>query len=266
MKRSIGVSLHQEAVSQTLSWWIISLLICAMLFGVDKFGWLAGLRGVGEGLSLKVDKKVEVVSSRLKKPWNQIESVFTRKERLARLEQQLALAAVDQQRLHQLESKVAALESMVARGQSGNLATMLAEMTEVGGKVVVNVGSEQGLVEGQLVTDSNRVLVGRIGTVGRYMSQVELVGEGDFKIPVTTVSQGARGVIRVEARGELVMAEILQTEGLSVGEVVVAAADAGIGSGWVVGQVEAVEVDPAAVTKKAKLTRLSAHQGWAAIW
>jgi len=151
-------------------------------------------------------------------------------------------------------------------GQTESLASMLAEINQVGESVVINAGLENGVVKGQLVTDSNKVLVGRIGAVGRYMSRIELVGEGDFKIPVTTISQGARGVVRMEG-SQLVMAEVLQAEILTEGEVVVTAAgDGGIGSGLVVGQIESIEENPAAVTKKAKLNRLGLKQGWAAIW
>jgi cell shape-determining protein MreC len=65
----------------------------------------------------------------------------------------------------------------------------------------------------------------------------------------------------------LVLGEVLQTEMMSEGDVVVTGGVEGVlPPGLVIGQIESIVSTEVDVTKKAKVTPMYKKEGWAAIW
>ncbi len=266
MKLSMGVALDQKDVAVAVRLWGIGMVICGLIFGLDMASLFDWPRGLLEQVGGNSDRVLQQLEQRVANPVESLLALYRRQERIAALEGQLSRAAVDHNELYQLRGKVALLESQVSRTQPGMKALMVSEIYTKGEVMVLGVGEVDGVVKGLAITDGDGLLVGRVGSVGRYISRIERVGEPGFKIPAQTVGGGAKGVVFSKGN-EVIFADVLQTEQLAVGDIVVTSGiDGGLPAGLVIGQVMQVEEDAASVTKTGLLDLLAAHQGWVAIW
>lgn len=266
MKQNMGVVLSQEDVSQSFKLWFLGLSICGLVFGLDRLHLLVFPRGLVERVVWMVDQKIVGVTQKIFSPLSIIPETLRRQERVATLEQQLSQAAVDRRRLIELEGKVEMMESMVVSHQSGARASTLTELYMTQGEAVVGLGEAEGIIKGQAITDKNGVLVGRVGSVGRYVSRVDRVGTEGLRIPAQTVSGGAKGVVYSEAGG-VILGEVLQTESLTEGEIVITTGVmGGFPPGLVIGQIKSIRAEAANVTKEAVISLLAQQTGWVAIW
>jgi cell shape-determining protein MreC len=260
VRRRFGVDLRQEDVVLALRYWAIGVALCGLLLGMDVLRILHPVRGVIEQQLWSVDRRVFEIRRRAAAPFEALFGVFNRYERIAALEEQLSLAAVDQQELKKLQAQVEFQQ------RSEYKASTLAELYVKDSLAVVGAGEINGIMPGMAVTDKHGVLVGRIESVGRYVSRVERVGAMNFPVPAQTVSGMARGVVYFDGNA-IVFGEVLQTEALEIGDIVVTGGASGLlPTGLVVGQVTAVEGDQADVTKKGILKLLAQDQGWVAVW
>lgn len=266
MSRNFGVALRQEDVVVAVRWWIVLVVGCGLLFSLDRLRVLNQIRGWAEAGLWSIDARVVGVSRLLTKPFAIVADMPRRHERIAALEDQLAMAAVDQQKLKSAQDQLALVLPMVTRYNDGVKANTVAELYTRKDLSEVSAGEIHGVIPGMAVTDKNGVLVGRIESVGRYVSRVQRVGMADFKIPAQTVSGGAKGVVYFDGT-DVVLGEVLQTEPLNVGEVVVTGGAGGtLPSGLVIGQVTAIKSNDADVTKAGVLNLLAQQEGWVALW
>ncbi|HWS24763.1 MAG TPA: rod shape-determining protein MreC [Anaerolineales bacterium] len=252
--------MKQEDVMLALRYWGLGMAGCGLLLGFSQLGTLNPMRGVVEQRLWAIEKQVVMVRQVVGKPFMAIVGIFDRQARIAELEEQLALAAVDQQKLKQLEAAIT-LEQLTQ-----HRASALAELYVKDDLSVVGAGEIHGILAGMAVTDKHGVLVGKIELVGRYVSRVERVGSIGFRIPAQTVSGGAKGVVYFDGT-KVVFGEVLQTEQLEVGEIVVTGGVGGVlPTGLAIGQVVAIEGREADVTKTGVLKLLFQDEGWVAIW
>lgn len=259
MRRDLGVALRQEDVNAVLRFWTVAVVICGLLLGLDRLGVLASVRGAVEKRLWPIEQRLFEARRTVRQPIEAVFQGFSRYERIAALEEQLALAAVDQQKLKQLEAQV-------EFQQNEYKANTLAELYVKDELSVVGAGEVNGIVQGMAVTDKHGVLVGRIESVSRYVSRVERVGSIDFKIPAQTVSGSAKGVVFFDGSA-VVFGEVLQSEPLAVGEIVVTGGAGGqLPARLVIGQITAIAGDEADVTKKGIVQLLFQQEGWVAIW
>lgn len=259
-QRDFGLVLRQEDVVTAVKMWMVGLGLCGLVFGLDELGTIQGFRGVVEERIWAVESKVVLAKRKLVEPLVAVLQVFERHKRIAALEEQLAMMAVDQQRLKEL---AAAAEF---EGLGDFKANTLAEIYTDGDVVVIGAGQINGVLPGMAVTDKNNILVGKVDSVGRYVSRVLPVGSGDYRVPGQTVDGSAKGVVFFDGMA-VVFGEVLQTEPLEVGEVVVTGGVEGdLPAGLVIGQIVKVINNEADVTKKGELQLLYQKQGWAAVW
>lgn len=260
MRRGFGVALKQEDVATAFRYWVVGMAACGLLFGLDQLGALNSARGMVEQQLWMVEKRVFAVRQITRLPFEAIAGGMGRQARIAALEEQLALAAVDQQKLKQLEAAVE-FEQLAQYK-----ASTLAELYVKDELSVVGAGEIHGILPGMAVTDKHGALVGRIELVGRYVSRVERVGSIGFRIPAQTVSGRAKGVVYFDGT-KVVFGEVLQTEILDIGEIVVTGGVGGeLPAGLVIGQVGSIGGGEADVTKEGTLQLLAQNEGWVAIW
>ena len=154
----------------------MGLIICGLVFGLDQLRILNSVKYQLESGLWRVDRQVAEISRRLAMPVEWVQQSFARQDRIARLEDQLALAAVDQQRMKAVEAQIEMLKAMTAEYGGEVRANTVAEMFSREGITEIGGGSINGILSGMAVTDKNGVLVGRVEAVGRYVSRVERVG------------------------------------------------------------------------------------------
>ncbi len=262
-----SVPIKQERLLEMFRQWAVVAACGGLLFGIDKVGWLRWVRGGVERGLLSIDHQVVMGQEVVKKPIRWVLSLRNQSERLARLEDRLAATAVDQAHLVEMESKVTALEALSVKTSSGKKAERLAQLLDYGDRVVLAVGTRDGVAPGQIITDKEGVLVGKIRVVGKYMSEVELVSDESSRIPVQTVNGMTRGIIEGRGSGKATVTGVLQSELLSEGDVLVTAgSESGYPPGLVVGQAALLTGNPEDVTKGAEVLLLSRKEGWVALW
>jgi rod shape-determining protein MreC len=214
-----------------------------------------------------VDTRMAVAQQWFSSPFVRWRQLNNQSERLARAEDRLAKAVVDQASYVELQAKVAALESMSLRIQSGKKAERLAQLVDLGDRVLVTAGSRDNVFVGQIITDKDTILVGRIKSIGLYMSEVELLSDPTSKVPVQTTSGTARGILEGEHDGKAQLSGVLQSELITEGDVLITAGSAnGYPAGLVVGQIGAIIGRPEDVTKGGTVSLMGQRNGWVALW
>lgn len=248
--------------------WGIAFLVSGLFFGLDTIGWLKWLRGDIERVIAPLDSRVLWLVGETAAPWRWIQAGRTSSSRIANLEERLALAAVDRSRLRELEEKVTSLESLVVRVGGGKRADRIVPLLDYGDRVMVATGMSDGVMAGQVLTDSQGVLIGKIDEVGEYLSGVMLVSDVGSWIAVQTQTGFSKGIVVGRgAVGKAVLTEVLQSEPLSVGDILVTTGvDKSYPAGLVVGQVVELTGKPEDVTRGGIVALLTSRKGWVALW
>jgi len=133
-------------------------------------------------------------------------------------------------------------------------------------EVGIDAGSDDGVRVGMPVVaaaDGHGALAGAVVAVGADTATVRLVVDARSSVVALDQETRALGLVRGQLGGQLVMIQVRATDGLAVGDTVVSAglsltdaAGGGIGrspypKGLLIGTVEAVELDPDALTRTA---------------
>lgn len=261
-----GSLVNEQQWKRGLYQWAVVSFCCILLYSLDRIGWMQGSRAVLEtGLRAVQVPSLWIVRV-ASQPFSWIAYSKNAQLRIADLEERLAQATVDRAKLAELEQKVVQLEAMYQVSPSGKRMEQITSLFQLRGVVMVGAGATDGISLGQVVTDKQGVLVGKVHSVGRYVSRVSTPRDIDFRLAVETSSGRAHGIL--ESRGSTVqMTEILQTESIEVGDVVVTSGlDEMAPPQLVIGQVVRVIGNPADPTKSAEVELLAAQDGWAAIW
>lgn len=125
---------------------------------------------------------------------------------------------------------------------------------KAGDEIWVDRGDREGVREGMIVGTGEKILVGRVVTVGRWMSRVKLVSALDEVVSVTVTEMGGRVV---GAGGDrLWLEQVLQGVVLAAGTRVVSSGGDGVyPSGWLVGTVGEVVTGGGEVYQRAEIKR-----------
>lgn len=264
--RQASVVLDQERLWGLLRYWGTAVIICGLFFAVDrieKLNWFKG--GVERGFIL-IDSKISRVIMPVSHPAKIIKDFTSRSERIADLEDRLARTALDQQALQELKTKVIALEAMVARIPSGQKAERITQLVNYSDQLMVVGGEHEGVKTGQVITDQEGSLVGRIRQTGKYLSEVERIGDPETKVTVQTTNGSTKGVL--EGKGNQArISGVLQSESLMVNDILVTnGADGVYPPGLLVGQVILLTGKPEDVTKGGVVELFVTDEGWVALW
>ena len=262
-----GVTVDQNHFAAELRLWGMGLILCGLCVGIDAVGWLEWFRGGVERGMITIDMRVLQGKQWLQQPMMWVQQSYQASERIAHLEERLTRVAVDSAKLQTLQSQVSALEAIALRVQSGQRADRLAQLIRYDDRIMVGVGSRDGIIPGQIITDQAGALIGRVGKVGRYMSEVDTLDDAAIRIPVQTTSGSSKGILIGKERGKTALTDVLQSEPLMVGDVLITVGtESGFPSNLVVGQVTQLTGNPEDVTKGGEVTLLGHLDGWVAIW
>jgi hypothetical protein len=264
MKVRSSVMLEQVELRQAARLWFGCVLLSVVLFFVEQAGWSAGMRGGVEQVMGRLDELGRPLHQVVTEPQRLVRSWYQRSERLADLESRLMTATIDQAKLAYWESLETAgvLEGVVGLNRWPRL---WAQLTHYQNRIYISAGENDGVAVGSGVSDANGYLIGRIGFVGKYVSEVEPVGVDGLVVPVKT-NRGALGVVMASG-DDVVISEVLATEPLAVGDVVITSGiDGLLPPDLVIGQVTELTGRLEDVTKGGVLEVSSLGSGWGGIW
>jgi rod shape-determining protein MreC len=209
-----------------------------------------GVNGLGRDLRSVSDAIAEMNRLRL-----QNAELRTENERLAERNRQLEALAAENEQLAALLQLRGALDydTVAAR-------VLARETADVNRAITIDIGSDDGVAEGDVVIASGGALAGRVVEVGNAYARVVLINDPASSVVGEIASSRATGEVIGDLGGTLVMDKIDAAEKVAVGDEVVTAGivlGQGIRSpfprGLVIGRVVDSSRDPNAVVQTAYL-------------
>lgn len=123
---------------------------------------------------------------------------------------------------------------------------------KAGDEILVDRGQREGVKIGMIVGTAEKVLVGRVVAVKRWMSRVRLLSAPDEAVAVTV--SGAGGVVGGSGGDKLWLKQVLQGVALENGVVVMSSGGDGVyPGGWLVGTVGEVVTGSGEVYQRAEI-------------
>ena len=205
---------------------LILLLVAFFIFFLSQSGIFAPIRSLFEAMIVPLEN-IYGFSVLVRK------NTFTsRTERLAAEIELLSEKLVDQ---NELLKENAALKDQFQTTSVHNPLLVPAKVVGVEGflpgsssieSMVINKGASEGIKKGQAVIVGKSV-IGIIREVSARLARVQLVTSKDSSIPATVSSenQGVLGIVRGTGGGGMVLDNVLLSETLNVGDIVVSKGD-----------------------------------------
>jgi rod shape-determining protein MreC len=127
-------------------------------------------------------------------------------------------------------------------------------------EITIDKGKGDGVMEGQVVVVKNNV-IGRVEKTSEHISLVELLTKENVSLTAVTSETGALGVAKGQGEGGLIIDNVLLSESLKVGDLVLSKGSVdGSGRGappnLVIGKIHSVEKKASALFQTAKLDSL----------
>lgn len=122
----------------------------------------------------------------------------TLREQLATLKNESLLQSSKLQQLQSLEAENNHLKSLLMLSENSQFKVRPAEIIALinhsySHKVIISSGQEEGVIDGQAVIDEQGV-IGQVTRVFRYTSEVTLLTDRDFAIPIQIERNGLRAI------------------------------------------------------------------------
>lgn len=241
----------------------LSWLQLLALVGIGVFSWLLAALGVTAPLSDSLVVATADLRSNFRALALQVEQDWTIVLQISDISQRQSQLSAENTRLRADLAKAERVfaENKQLLAQLG--ITYDRDFTPLGARVVasgsarpgyitINRGRLDGIAVGNAALSLD-VAIGEVVEVADYYAVVRLFSAGIGNLPVRTATVSI-GLLRASASGDYVVAEILQTQPLAVGERIYSSGLNGtFPPGLFIGEVRELEVDPRAPTKSALL-------------
>lgn len=113
------------------------------------------------------------------------------------------------------------------------------------GYIVVDIGSDDGVMVGMPVIDDNKILIGKIAETGRNFSKILTIFNSSMKVAAKTQNSDISGVVVGDYTKNLIMDFIAKDKPLNQGEAVLTSAKDGVfPEGLVIGTVKDSQIKP----------------------
>lgn len=249
---------YSSIVKQVLPWILVSLI----WIGLDSRGITTPVRGGLEQGIVKIGGVSASMASMMRAPYNYIQYIAQGNNRIASLEQRLKKTSVDYAQLAALEEENRNLKSLLKQESGGGDQGKFIAARLIAGlhQALINKGSADGLVEGDIVLDSENVLVGKLRAIRPHVAIVERPIDTASRIAVRVSNRETTGML-VGRGNQTVLEGVLQAEVLEPGDVIVTSgADGTYPPDLVVGSVTVVLSEPSEVTKTAAVELLASQE------
>ncbi|OGI28758.1 MAG: rod shape-determining protein MreC [Candidatus Moranbacteria bacterium RIFOXYA12_FULL_44_15] len=124
----------------------------------------------------------------------------------------------------------------------------------LGGWIIIDKGSAQGIAPGMAVIVSDGILVGKVEEAYWESSKINLLTDSSASISALDLETGAKGIVRGEYGLGLSMDMVAQTDTLNEGDTVVASGlGSGIPGGLYIGKIQKISVTEDKLFQKAQV-------------
>lgn len=242
---------------------LLLIFISLVLFFFDQKGWLMSVRGVVERPILAIEKEIydfKLSSYRAIKPLSYWRS--SEKE-IMRLQGQLGQLAVENGQLSTCLEENERMRALLGAPLPPQWKFLPAKVVGISEKMRLDKGRRDG-VEKEMMVVSENILVGKIVSVQETSALVQLPTDINSKIPVVVKKPGGSGIqargLLVAQSGNLILDQVLQSEDIRRGDLVLTTGEAGWLPDLLIGQIEEVLGREAAIYKKARVVPLVDYQ------
>lgn len=237
---------YDSPVRTYVTWVLVSLL----LFGLERIGWLAGVRSAAESVLVPVEKAIFASSWVVRSPLATIRYWRTGAARIADLERQVASLSVDAARLAALEEENRAMRELLGAPLPASWRFIPAPITGRGSVVSRGVGEVDGVAISDVVV-WDEVMIGTVVELTARQSRVRLLTDPQSKIPVYLPVNGADGLLEGRFGSQMVLTQVLQSFRLPTAAQVVSSGASGAPRGLLVGTVGEIQSDATALYQEA---------------
>lgn len=242
---------------------LLLLFLSLLLLFFGQKGWISPARGIVEQPILAIGKKIydfKLSSYQATKPlsyWRGGE------KEIMRLQGQLRQLAVDSGQLSACLEENEEMRRLLGAPLPPDWKFLPAKVVGITEKMRIDKGRKDGVEEGMMVVSEN-ILVGKAVSAEERSALVQLPTDTTSKIPVVVKKPGdpgvqARGLLLPQAGG-LIVDRILQSEDVRKGDLVMTDGEAGWLPDLLIGQIEEVLGQEAAIYKKARVLSLIDYQ------
>jgi len=235
------------------------LFLSGILFFLDKKKIIKKPKGFLEKPILKAEEKIYGLKNLGEE---KIKPIFRGKaleKELLRLQGELQRLAVEQNQLSSCLEENERIRKLLGAPLPAKWKFLPAKVIGGGEKIRIDKGEKDGVKKGMIVVSEN-ILVGRVVEIGEGNSLLETPLTSKVSLPVAIkrpVGKGiqARGILR-PAGGSLVLSEVLQSEDIQKGDLVVSSGDESWPADLLIGQISDVLPKSAEVYQKARVKPL----------
>jgi cell shape-determining protein MreC len=255
-----------ETLTFALKPFIVWVMVSAGLYWLQPIPPFPVLRANVEKAMVASSWVGESLTSMVQSPYRGYLYLSQGPRKIADLENRLSQAVVDQAEMDVLrrrDQELTVLSRLVLPSQFETVATARV-FAGAGGKSI-NAGENAGLESNLIVLDANGVVVGVIGEVGRYVSQLTLLTRLEEPVTVRIAGKDIDGVLAGD--GSVVrMMNVAQGLEMLPGDVVVTdGSDGQFPGGLAIGTILTIESKPSEVMQTAVVELLGIPDGIAVI-
>ena len=235
------------------------LLLSGLLVFLDKKKIIKKPKEFLEKPILKAEEKIYGL-----KIWGeeQLGPIFRGKvleKEVGRLQGELQRLAVEQNQLSSCLEENERLRKLLGAPLPPKWKFLPAKVAGVGEKIRIDKGEKDGVKKGMIVVAEN-ILVGRVVEISEESSLLETPFTPKVSLPVVVKRAGgkgiqARGILR-PVGGSLILSEVLQSEDIQKGDLVVSGGDENWPADLLIGQISDVLPKSAEVYQKARVKPL----------
>lgn len=227
----------------------VSVGFCGLLLILGYWGMTGWIRMGLEAVVTPSVSGAERVAMLVGAPFRTYARWQTAMVRLESLEEVTAENMVLRENLLMMEEEMEALKSQL--GVEVERITMPTKWFRIvgGGQVMIDAGEHEGLESGMVVLDNQGILLGRLEQVGRFTSRISLPSDRDVRMGVLVGNARVSGILVGDGAAAQVV-DVLQTDPLSVGDIVVTSGEFDeYPAGLVIGEISQLTGQQAEVTK-----------------
>ncbi|MBI4034884.1 MAG: rod shape-determining protein MreC [Candidatus Chisholmbacteria bacterium] len=235
---------------------LLALIVIGMVWGGDRLGWWAPVKGEIERGVAPVRGGLWWVAQRVIGVREEIRFVRTGVERIADLERENAQLRVETFEVGELRQENEELRKLLKLSGSRGLKLVNSGrvLGRLGEELIVDKGKQNGIKEKMSVVTREMVVVGKVVAVGEFTSKVRLVTHFESEVAVGVGAGLSSGRLRGRGGERMLLDEVVAGEVIREGDTVVTSGqDEVYPAGLVVGKVVRILSSGAEVYQQAEV-------------
>lgn len=237
----------------------LTLAVCILLVFLNPRGVFSPVRGFFLTLAYPFQKIFYLTGNKISGTFSFLESISNLKNENKGLigENDRLAAEIASLQGQKRENEILREQLKLAPRDKFNLESSLVigqDPGGLGGWIMIDKGSAQGIAPGMAVIVSDGILVGKVEDVYWESSKVNLLTDSSASVSAIDLETGAKGIVRGEYGLGLSIDMVAQTDTLNEGDTVVASGlGSGIPGGLYIGKIQRISATEDKLFQKAQV-------------